>query len=203
MAELENGPFAIVTQEFCNAAFAMYQNDPQEFMCRIIRRHFGHAELILNYEMLHALKGNVLETIHLIFCHYFGVNVNNNGLAQQVTKNALAKCRSYRRQRLYQAIQYSLDQNFIAITSDDKYFFYGPHNEDETFLAPFEDAECDERLETAYYFGEQNFSKFGIPKLYRNREFIVVVEKEDDKIVISYIEPQPKFIDLIYTKNNY
>uniref|UniRef100_A0AC35G8W3 Uncharacterized protein n=1 Tax=Panagrolaimus sp. PS1159 TaxID=55785 RepID=A0AC35G8W3_9BILA len=197
--EAENGPFSIVNEETCNAAFAIYPNNPQGFMERIIKLHFGHAELILNYEKLHALKKKEIETINSIFCHYFEVNLNNR-LAQQATKNALAKCRCYRRHKLYQAIQYDLDGNFIAITSDGEYYFYGQDNVDGTLLSPFEDEECDEMLETTYNLDGPH-GKFGIPLSYENREFIVVVEKDDDKIVITYINPQARLSDLIYSKN--
>lgn len=188
-----------MNEETCNAAFAIYPNNPQGFMERIIKLHFGHAEIILNYEKLHALRENVIETIQNIFCHYFEVNLNN-GLAQQATKNALAKCRSYRRHKLYQAIEYDLDQNYISITSDNEYFFYGQDNADETLLSPFEDEECDEMLEISYYLDEPH-GNFGIPLSYENREFIVVIEKDDDKIVITYINPQARLSDLIYSKN--
>uniref|UniRef100_A0AC34G3D1 Uncharacterized protein n=1 Tax=Panagrolaimus sp. ES5 TaxID=591445 RepID=A0AC34G3D1_9BILA len=164
-------------------------------MVKFIKRLFTKPELLLSYKFQDQRK---LEEAKLVYIHYYKTeDGEDHGLAKDAVKRALSKCRSYRRQKIYNnGLQYT------CVTSENEIFYFYPQEARPHRLIPYSDPELETRMDTSNTYFVDDLIK--IPRIYRRRDYLILIKKTEREILIFLLRPHPDpadgFMDEMYKR---
>uniref|UniRef100_A0AC35G9Z4 Vitellogenin n=1 Tax=Panagrolaimus sp. PS1159 TaxID=55785 RepID=A0AC35G9Z4_9BILA len=142
------------------------------FLEEYIDQLFSYSEKLLPEKTLE--KTEKWTEVKAIIRHFFAFEGDEDENETELNLITLKEVMSVKRYPIRQEM-YRNCSNFrlCAITSNDKMFYYAQDQNDKEFYVPYEDQQCQKKLEC-----KNSSVQFGVPKQYESCPFIVIVKDD-------------------------